>query len=267
MVSVPSIRAVQPSPWTRDAADVVPPPALEQEPVGTGLERVLAPSLDPALLDLEQVGEVRPHRDRDACTPRARRRGCAARCPPASRPRRSDGAAPGACCPRVRRGVAPGPTKVVANGSASIVARGSGGWPSTSSCHRDSSRVSWKNRPCGSSGAMSPVRPQTQKPAPSTRVTVPPGEPRGRGLTGEGPADRHAVSRSRWRTCTGGGRCGGARCSDHGGRSPLAGPPERHLQPGTAPAWLPACGVFSVTGVWHSVEARRETSRSGPVTG
>jgi hypothetical protein len=47
------------------AADVVPPVALEPESVHTNHQQVLAPCLDAALLDLEEVGEVRAGRDRD----------------------------------------------------------------------------------------------------------------------------------------------------------------------------------------------------------
>ena len=192
------------------AADVVPPLALEPEPVDTGLERMLAPSLDPALLDLEQVGEVRPDRDRDGA-----RRGLARQVP--------------------QDDVLPHPVPDVATAqhqeravraSRPGLRAGNEGRGEGLGLHRGQGLrrlvVDQELPPRQEPGVLEEqavrlVRGDVPGPAADAEARAlhegdrPAGRPQGRGLTGEGPTDWHAVSPSRWRTCTGVGMVG--RCS------------------------------------------------------
>ena len=148
------------------------------------------PDGDPALLDLEEVGEVRgDSRPPDARRP-ARRRGSrrtrSSRIPwPTYRSRRTSRV----LSTRPGRGAAR-PTKVARHGSSLSTVNDSTGSSSTVIRHLLTMRVSWKNTPWGVPSRRSPDGSHTQKDEPSTSVT--PALPRAAGS----PAYDHPLIRS-----------------------------------------------------------------------
>ena len=111
---------------------------------------------DPALLHLEEVGEVGAELELDRAERGLLAEVARSRCLRACRGRRSGGGRPRGASRR-------GPPRVVRaartralNGSVVVAASGSGALPFSRSRSSDRKRVSRKNRPCGRSGSISP---------------------------------------------------------------------------------------------------------------